>query len=96
VPDYSLVFPEGFDDYAWEVESKGWFGDARLAFMGRSYRMNFYEPVRLAQEIEDELKRGRPFFEPNLVVVPSVTRQHMEAAVEFLVEYGQLRSLVTE
>jgi hypothetical protein len=96
VTDYSLVFPEGFDDYAWEVESKGWFGEARLTFMGRSYRMNFYEPVRLAQEIEAELERGSPFFEPNLVVVPSVTRQNMETAVEFLVQSGQLSSLVAE
>jgi hypothetical protein len=58
--------------------------------------MNFYEPVRLAQEIEDELERGSPFFEPNLVLVPSVTRQHMETAVEHLVQSGQLSSLVAE
>jgi hypothetical protein len=96
VTDYSLVFPEGFDDYAWEVESKGWFGEARLTSMGRSYRIIFYEPVRLAQEIEDELKRGKPFLEQNLVVVPSVTRQNMETAVEYLVQYGQLSLLVAE
>jgi hypothetical protein len=96
VNNYSLVFPEGFDDYAWEVESKGYLVDARLTFAGTSYRINFYEPVRLAQEIEGELKRGSPFFEPNLVVVPSVTRQHMETAVEFLVQPGQLSSLVAE
>jgi hypothetical protein len=96
VTDYSLVFPEGFDDYAWEVESKGYLVDARLKFMGRSYRINFYEPVRLAQDIEAELERGSLFFEPNLVVVPSVTRQNMETAVEFLVQSGIVSSLVAE
>jgi hypothetical protein len=96
VTDYSLVFPEWFDDHAWEVESKGWFGEAKLTFTGKSYRINFYDPVRLAQEIADELERGSPFFEPNLVVVPSVTRQDMETAVQFLMQSGQLSSLVAE
>jgi hypothetical protein len=91
-----LDFPEGYEEYACEVESKGWFGDARLSFSGRRYRLNFYDPVRLAQEIESELQRGRCFLEPNLVVVRSLTRPNMEAAAAQLIELGSVSLLIAE
>jgi hypothetical protein len=68
---YSLIFPEDFDEYEWEVTSKGWFDNARLNFSRKEYRLIFYDPVRLGQTIEDELQRGEAFFEPNLIVVRS-------------------------
>ena len=94
--DYSLIFPAEFDDYASEVESKGWFSDVRLNFRGRRYGLTFYDPVRLGQEIEGEHQRGDVFFEPNLVVVRSVTRQNMEKAVEILIQSGRVNSLIAE
>jgi hypothetical protein len=63
---------------------------------GGRYRLNFYDPVRLRQEIEREFRRGGMFFEPNLVVVPSVTRSDMERAAELLVKSGQMTSLTPE
>lgn len=77
--DYSLDFPAGFDDYAWEVQSKGWFSDVRLAAYGKQYRIAFYDPVRLSQEIQEEIHRGGVFFEPNLVVV-QYTGEHGEGS----------------
>ena len=94
--DNSLVFPQGFDDYASEVESKGWFAEATLTFLGKKHWMTFYDPVGLRQEIEDELQRGSVFFEPNLVVVPSVTRQNMEKAVKTLIQSGGVSALSAE
>lgn len=93
---HSLNFPQSYDDYASEVESKGWFGEARLNFLGKQYRLNFYDPVRLGQEIESEIQRGHLFFEPNLVVIQSLTRPNMERAVARLVEFGQVSSLIAE
>ena len=93
---HSLDFPQGYDDYAFEVESKGWFGEARLSFLGRQYRLNFYDPVRLGQDIDSEIQRGHLFFEPNLVVVQSLTRPNMESAVARLVESGQVSLLIAE
>jgi hypothetical protein len=58
--------------------------------------MTFYDPVRLRQEIEDDLQRGSVFFEPNLVVVPSVTRQNMEKAVRTLIQSGDVSALSAE
>jgi hypothetical protein len=93
---YSLIFPEDFDEYESEVTAKGWYGNAGLSHSGKVYRLIFYDPVRLGQTIEDELQRGRAFFEPNLIVVRSVTRSDMERAVELLVRSGQTSLLVPE
>ena len=93
---YSLTFPEDFHEYEWEVTSKGWFGNARLSVSGKVYSLIFYDPARLGQAIEDELQRGSVFFEPNLIIVRSVTRSDMERAVELLVRSGQTSSLVPE
>jgi hypothetical protein len=93
---YSLIFPEHFDEYEWEVTSKGWFRHALLNVSGKDYRLIFYDPVRLCQTIEDELQRGCAFFEPNLIIVRSVNRSNMERAVELLVGSGQTSSLIAE
>ena len=94
--DYSLLFPGEYDVYEWEVEAKGCFSEARLSTSGRRYRLSFYDPARLGQEIESELQRGSVFFEPNLIVVQSVTRLNMQKSVEILVRSGNSNSLVAE
>jgi hypothetical protein len=67
-----------------------------LLVSGKRYRLNFYDSVRLSQEIENELQRGGLFFESNLVVVHSVTRSDMERAAEVLMKSGQQALLVAE
>jgi hypothetical protein len=94
--DYSLVLPADFDDYEWEVEAKGWFSEARMIVAGMRYRLNFYDAVRLAQTIQDDLQGGGVFFEPNLVIIPRVTRSDMERAAELLARSGQVAFLVLE
>jgi len=94
--NHSLEFPKGFDDYASELESKGWFSEARLSFLGKKYRLSFYDPARLGQEVDADIQRGGVFFEPNIVVIPSLTRSNMEDAVAQLVESGGVNSLIAE
>jgi hypothetical protein len=94
--DFSFELPQDFAEYEWEVEAKGWFPDAKLVVTGKTYRLNFYEPVRLSQEVASELERGKAFFEPNLLIVRSVTRAHMIQAAEQLMQAGQLSSLVPD
>jgi hypothetical protein len=91
-----LIFPEDFDDYAWQLESKGWFSGATLDYQGRRYPLSFFDPVRLAQDIERVLQAGETFCEPNLVVIPTVTRENMEKAAAWLVASSNLQSLVAE
>jgi len=93
---FSFVLPEDFEDYEWEVKAKGYFSESRMMFSGKDYRLNFYDVVRLRQEIESDLQRGGVFFEPNLVVVESVTRADMQRAVALLVQSGRVTSLKPE
>jgi hypothetical protein len=88
-----LVLPEDFDDYAWEVESKGVFWDVLMRYGGREYRLTFYEPQRLAQDVADQLEESPLFFERNLVVVRKVTREAMELAVQELVRERRIDGL---
>ena len=91
--DFSFVLPTDFSDYEWEVTSKGCFSEAQLGIAGKTYRLSFYDPVRLSQEIQSELESRGAFFEPNLIIVRSVTKEEMGRAVEQLVRSGQVASL---
>ena len=93
---FSLVLPADFADYEWEIEAKGCFFRARMIVAGKHYSLNFYDAVRLGQEIKDELERGGVFFEPNLVVVRSVTKAEMGKAAERLVQSGLVAALTPE
>lgn len=94
--DFLFALPLDFADYEWEVIAKGCFSEALLTAAGKQYRLNFYDAVRLGQEIENELENGGVFFEPNLVVVRSVTKSEMERAAEQLVRSGLMVSLAPE
>ncbi|MFF0868451.1 hypothetical protein ACFYUV_42305 [Nonomuraea sp. NPDC003560] len=68
---------------------KGWFSDVLIEREGQLYRPAFYDPIRLGQEIAEEMARGAGFFrEANLVVVDRVTRAYMEAAISALIDNG--------
>ena len=74
----------------------GSFSEARLVVLGRKYRLNFFDPVRLAQEVQSALHRGAVFFESNVVVVPSLTRENMERAAAEVMRSGNVASLIAE
>ena len=93
---YTFTLPSDFAEYEWEVTAKGCFSEAQLAVSGVRYSLNFYDAVRLGQEIDSDLDNGAMFFEPNLVVVRSVTRVNMERAVERLVQSGRTASLIPD
>lgn len=96
MPISSFALPSDFADYEWEVTAKGCFSEARITVSGKRYRLNFYDAVRLGQEVKSEIESGGVFFEPNLVVVRSVTRADMEQAAKQLVLSGQVASLTPE
>jgi hypothetical protein len=82
---YVIHFPDYFDDYAGEIEAKGYFADVIVESAGLRYNPVFYDPIRFEQEYKDHLASGaRAFSEPNIVVVGAVTRQQIEAAIEEL------------
>lgn len=93
---YKLELPDDFDDYAWEVESKGWFSGGVAIFDGRRFRLAFYDPARLSQDIKDELNGGIVFFECNILIVKSVDRDHMEKAIAYIAETGKYTDMMEE
>jgi hypothetical protein len=93
ISKFVLEFPPWFEDHDWEVVAKGWFAGVVAVIEGRRYTLTVYDPVRLAQDVEEELKLGRVFLEPNLVVVASVTRENIAAAVQEIVDGGRVGDL---
>jgi hypothetical protein len=82
-----LRFTCDFDERAaWEVELKGLFESAVAVLPnGLEIPLSFWDPVRLSQGISDAVKLGRVCFaEPGLVIIPKVTRENMERAIEEL------------
>lgn len=75
-----LVLPQDFSDYAWEVESKGYF-DAAVRVGDSVVTVSFYEPTRLQQEIVDDIEAGRLFTIRRLLVIEMVSIENMQWAV---------------
>jgi hypothetical protein len=92
-----LLFEQPLDDrLAFEMEQKGWCGIGIVELPSRArIRVFFYDPVRLAQDLETDLKLGRPCIaELGMIVIPRVTLEYMERSVRILYETGYFNGLV--
>lgn len=76
--------------------AKGYFVGAKLIGSDVSYAIVFYDPVRLAQDIEATFSTDALWFEPNLVVIHEINRQHMRAALAKMIEWDELRRLAPD
>lgn len=90
-----LIFLEELDErYKFEMPLKGWTNVYIELDDGSRYSLTFYDPIRLNQTIEEELSSGATFFaETNLVIVPNVTVEGLQQAVNDLYENGFFSSL---
>jgi len=79
--DYEIVFPNDFAEYEYEYEAKGYLTGTRLVFGELEAELAIYDPVRLAQEVTDELGQAGYLACPNLLVVPEVSRKAISDAV---------------
>jgi hypothetical protein len=86
-----LLIPDDFEETLWE--SKGYFPEAKLVVDSTVYKINFYDPARLVQDITGDLVRRNIFFEENLVVVPKIDRKALQDAVHYLVISKQIARL---
>jgi hypothetical protein len=89
--NYQVAFPEWYDERGeWEAKEKGWLQGVEVRFAnGDIESLFFYDPVRLAQDLDAESKQGRPFIAvPGMVVVPEITRDAILGAITKLVETG--------
>jgi hypothetical protein len=87
--EYTLSFPDDFDDYEWDVLQKGWTGVIRAVTAAAAYDLVFFTPLRVADEAAFVLAQGETFWnEENLVVIAEVDRAHITAAVAGLARQG--------
>jgi len=92
-----IEFPNGWDEVIeFDAESRGFYGDVIVKLdNGKNYRLLFYDPVRLAQDLEFWQERGEVCIaEPGLVVVPTVNLQSIKKAVSRLYEQGYFDSIM--
>ena len=61
---------------------------------GQKYAVYFTDPIRLQQDLEEEVELGDAFFAPpGLIVIPELTRTAMENAVWKLWQQGYFDKL---
>lgn len=86
-----LHFREPFEDLvAFEVPCKGWYDGVTVELEdGRKYPVFFYDPTRLAQDLEAGVAQGLPFVaEPLMIVVPEINEVAMRTAISLLHRRG--------
>lgn len=83
-----IHFEESFDEmWAHEVWSRGWYGGVTVELItGKKVKVFFYDPVRLAQELESAMSQGFPFIaEKNMIVISEVTPEIIRKSINRLV-----------
>jgi hypothetical protein len=91
-----IVFPDSFDERSREeMPLRGYLSHVLVELEdGSRYAVEFIEPVRLAQEMEDYARLNIPCYaEPGLIIVPEVTIERIEEAVEYLHHHGFFKHL---
>ena len=86
-----LLFDYTFDEMvALDVQDRGFWEHSKVQLENYSlHPIVFYCPTRLAQDLEEDARHGRPFvIEKGLIVVQSVTRENMERAVSVAAREG--------
>ena len=78
----TICYPDWYNpDQEYEYQAKG-----RLVLdciiNQQTHTFTFYDPARLQQDIAAELERNSPFYEANLVVLPSVTHANIERFIQ--------------
>jgi hypothetical protein len=91
---YSLKWPINFEDYSWELESKGWFCGLEVVIGNEVFKPTFYDPTRLIQDVKEDLANGHPFTLSRLIVIDHVCRELMESVIDKLAKTGELRKLL--
>jgi hypothetical protein len=88
-PTCEVVFPDWYDERGeWEANEKGWLQGVEVRFAnGDVHPLFFYDPMRLAQDLETDAKHGRPFdAHPGMIVIPEITRGAIVDVVGKLVD----------
>ncbi|MBJ9704484.1 hypothetical protein [Acinetobacter calcoaceticus] len=93
--NYIINLSDDFSEYVWKIELKGCF-EVDIQVFDKLYTFNFYDPIRLKQNIEDDLRSDQYFFCENLVVLPKVNLRNIEKFIEDIIDTPYLLSFSTK
>ena len=67
-----------------ERPAKGWLDGVKvIKDNGKQYILSFYDPIRLTQDLEEEIEMGKAgIIEKGLIVIKEVTKENIEKAIE--------------
>jgi hypothetical protein len=91
-----IFFPPGYDArQEFETPARGYLSHVQVQLEnGNRYQLFFYDPVRLQQDLEEQVKSGRICLaEPNMIVLPEVTTENIKRALQELWERGCFEEL---
>jgi hypothetical protein len=86
-----IIFPDSFDERSrFEMPLRGCLSHVLVELEnGSRYSVDFIDPVRLAQEMNDNVRLNIPCYaEPGLIVLPEVTLERIKEAVRYLHRHG--------
>ena len=92
-----VIFVREFSEQdAAEARDRGYLSHVLIEVDGhRLFPVIFYDPIRLQQDLEVSAKHGRPFVaDPGMVVLPDITIEAMQEAVQCLCQEGFFEYLV--
>src|SRR4051794_12886787 len=88
---YTLSFPDGYDEQAeFEAPFRGYLPDVVVELEdGTRHRLSFIDLARLEQAMADNARAGHSYYaEPGLVVLPEVSTDAIQLAVQDLWDEG--------
>ncbi|MBL4789369.1 MAG: hypothetical protein JKY60_10080 [Kordiimonadaceae bacterium] len=87
IQPYDLIIEDWHEEDVGLYENRGWC-NAQIVFEGKTLNVEFYDPLRLAQDISTEIESlGCFILDHKLVVVSKVTLEEMEKAAGKLIAY---------
>lgn len=87
----NICYPIEWNEFDhFERPAKGWLSDVVVTLDdGSIHSLNFYDPCRLQQEHDDQIRSGKfGVIEKGLMIVPSVTKENIERAVMQAIKEG--------
>jgi hypothetical protein len=92
-----LLFPFGWDDRtAIDAKDRGVYDCVHVELPnGRKVEVGFYDPIRLGQDLESARVGGTTWLAiPGMIVIPEVTLELMQNAVDGLYHQGYFDHIV--
>ena len=84
-----LIFVDGLPERLLdEAPDRGCYSATIELANGDRFKVEYFDPVRLSQEVEAFLRQGSSFAYAGVVVIPEVTLTNMEDSLERLVKIG--------